>query len=131
MWAQLPNSEGVAWMWKNPSLRMAGALGSHERKQVPQQGRPEAVSFHQATGVSSNSFQKSTTFSSSTKSIPISEAIGKGGNVESCTIHATSFLSHAKVCCVCCVPLPLCPASLTNHVTCYKPHTSSLSHVFG
>ena len=58
MWAQLPNSEGVAWMWKNPSLRMAGALGSHERKQVPQQGQPEAVSF-QATGVSSNNFQKS------------------------------------------------------------------------
>ena len=58
MWAQLPNSEGVAWMWKNPSLRMAGALGSHERKQVPQQGQPEAVSY-QATGVSSNNFQKS------------------------------------------------------------------------
>ena len=57
--AQLPNSEGVAWMWKNPSLRKAGAFGSHERKQVPQQGRPEAVSS-QATGVSSYNFQKST-----------------------------------------------------------------------
>ena len=60
--AQLPNSEGVAWIWKNASLRKAGAFGSHERKQVPQQGRPEAVSS-QATGVSSYNFQKSTLFS--------------------------------------------------------------------
>ena len=30
MWAQLPNSEGVASMWKNPSLRKTAAWGSHE-----------------------------------------------------------------------------------------------------
>ena len=78
MWAQLPNSEGVASMWKNPSLRKAAALGSHESGSlgVPRRKTGSATgtargSVVQPTCVSSNNFQKSTHFPILNKSFPI------------------------------------------------------------
>ena len=142
MWAQLPNSEGVASMWKNPSLRKTAAWGSHESGSlgVPRRKTGSATgtawgSVVQPTRVSSNNFQKSKNFPIFNKSFPISADMITIWERRLCA----SFHNSCNKFCISCkslVWLSPSPSALPHWPTMslalhspLKNHTGSLSHV--